>query len=385
MDGPLCKQLVTDTEPSARPSDDILSRCVVGSWSEWGPCTKDCRPPENQLQPFQWISRTVTPIRPGVDDCQDVSTFCTRPCPESVPLCQSKECVMGEWGPWSNCSEPFGERTRTCGRGFTIRTRKVLEAPEGYDPRPCPETYEIQQCSESGCNVGCVVGLWGPWSACTASCDGGVQTRRRKVEQKTPGEPRCTITDPETGQERAAPGFEPVQSRRCNEQPCGADCEYYDWQPVGPCSKDCGEDGEQRFTKFVKVEGTGDGIKCLPPSHPDLNKMEPCNRKPCPPDAALQQHLSDEAKRLADLRNEGGETPPTPPAPGPAPGPSPAPAPAATQPSKPKAFSRAWFDGLELWLKILLIVGAVVVALLLLWLVAIALGGGRSRKGKREG
>jgi hypothetical protein len=265
-------------------------RCILGAWSEWSPCTKDCRPDPDgpQLQPYQWRMRTVTP-RTSTDDCQDVCVTETRLCGDEVPLCQTQACEVGAWSDWSNCSEPGGDRAVDCGEGFSMSTREITKYPRGHDPEPCPELVRYRKCSRSACEMGCQLGPWSPWSACTSTCgDRGTRSRSR-TGISNPGNPRCGLKEM---------GTHLFETQECNRQPCGQNCILHDPEPVGGCSRECGG-GQQKMVRYIKVEGTGDGEQCLPQSHPSRTFYVPCNAQACPPPQAVEQHLRQEMKRMA--------------------------------------------------------------------------------------
>lgn len=163
--------------------------------------------------------------------------------------------------PWSDCSV-------TCGGG--IQTRDVVcEDDIGggvVDDSKCtadkPDTE--QPCNLDPCPVDCVVSSWSPWSSCSEACGGGVQVRTRSVTQEAMYEGT------------ACPPLE--EQKSCNTNPCPVDCEVSDWSPWTECSEACGG-GVRARTRGVTQPAMYGGETC-----PDLGEEAACNLQPCPVD-----------------------------------------------------------------------------------------------------
>jgi hypothetical protein len=217
--------------------------CVVSAWSEWGPCTKTCGGGE------QTRTRTViSPAANGGQPCPVLSE--TRTCNEQpCPV----DCVVSDWTPWGACSLP-------CGGGTQTRTRTIItQAANGGTPCPI-NLVEEQSCNTQPCATDCVVSEWSAWSACTATCGGGEQTRTR------------TIITPASGGGACPPLTE---TRPCNQQPCAADCVVSEWSPWGSCSLPCGG-GTQTRTRTILIPASNGGAPC-----PALVETQPCNTQAC--------------------------------------------------------------------------------------------------------
>merc|ERR1719359_324573 len=62
-----------------------------------------------------------------------------------------------------------------------IRMRNLTEPLFGGEK--CPEgSTEERSCNTHDCPDKCVLGPWTNWTECSATCDGGVQTRFREVD-----------------------------------------------------------------------------------------------------------------------------------------------------------------------------------------------------------
>ena len=99
----------------------------------------------------------------------------TGPCPV--------HCDVSAWGAYDTC-------TRSCGGGEHTRARSVVTLANngGYI---CPSLEETHACNAHACAIDCVQASWGAWDTCTASCNGGTQTRARSVT--TPASPSTAM------------------------------------------------------------------------------------------------------------------------------------------------------------------------------------------------
>mmetsp|Transcript_93384 Transcript_93384/g.301864 ORF Transcript_93384/g.301864 Transcript_93384/m.301864 type:complete len:451 (-) Transcript_93384:97-1449(-) len=122
-----------------------------------------------------------------------------RPCSEeSCPV----DCVLGDWGGWSGC-------TAECGGGVRERTRDVAVLPS-RGGEPCGQTAASEECGMEPCALDCTLGDWTDWSSCSRACGGGLELRRRNVEELAEGGGHCP----------AAADHERLLQRICNEEPC---------------------------------------------------------------------------------------------------------------------------------------------------------------------
>jgi len=109
--------------------------CVVGEWSEYGLCSKDCG---GGIQTR--IRQALTDAEHGGEPCGELS--------ESIE-CNVFACDMPceinpDWSEWTPCS-------KECDWGYTIRQKDVIKegGPEGY----CPEWYYPERLEAAYCNT----------------------------------------------------------------------------------------------------------------------------------------------------------------------------------------------------------------------------------------
>lgn len=129
-----------------------------------------------------------------------------------------KNCEVGSWAAWGACSV-------TCGAGQRTRTRSITQQKwrHGSD---CPGLSESEQCDPGVCPVDCAVSNWSAWSTCSATCDGGSQTRSRSITRQPVG----------TG--GSCPHL--TEQQNCNTQLCVRNCVVSAWGEWSPAGTDYG-------------------------------------------------------------------------------------------------------------------------------------------------
>ena len=202
--------------------------CFTEPWGAWSACSASCGSG----------TRKRTRGGSGCSSTDQKSRCNTAPCTE--------DCRMSEWSAWGTC-------TRTCGGGTAVRTRHVLTpAQNGGTACPSNQVDNSYACNTEACPVPCTdcgaceVSDWGAWDACSSSCAGGTQLRRRSVTQH--GNTSC-------------PSLE--EHRACGNK-CASDCVTSDWgawdPPMGSgkCSASCYHVRHRTAT----VAGTRDSTPC---------------------------------------------------------------------------------------------------------------------------
>jgi hypothetical protein len=121
-----------------------------------------------------------------------------------------KECQYGAWTAWDTCTNEC-DGVHEYRVGSQTRTRIVARhaIPPKEDCK-VSQLWDDRQCNEAPCPVHCKIGDWGAWSQCTASCDGGSQTRTR------------TNIDPKNGGNTCPPDETDVEIKECGTQSCAA-------------------------------------------------------------------------------------------------------------------------------------------------------------------
>jgi len=175
-----------------------------------------------------------------------------------------EDCEVTEW--------IQDECSASCGKGVRTDRRTIITPPKN-EGAPCPALRAVIDCNVKPCPVDCIVGEWDGWSACTADCGGGVQTRNRK-EMRSPehGGKNCD-------QEQ--------QTQICNSENCDQDCVLSEWTGWTMCSKAC-DTGFQHRNREVIKEAKGAG-EC--PSSDEREQLRSCNLHNCPSDIMCASEL----------------------------------------------------------------------------------------------
>ncbi|XP_068790174.1 SCO-spondin-like [Struthio camelus] len=190
-----------------------------------GGCKPGCRCPEGQLLQ-DGACVPVAECRcglPGANGTQEVwpeqtaeveCHNCT--CRNGTFACPVAACPSyGPWSAWSPCSE-------SCGGGRTARHRGCEESAGGA-PCVAQAMQETAACNLQPCPAGCRLSEWSPWSACSASCGGGVSERRRAP----------LPAEEEGAEEEPCPALPLLLHRVCNARNCTPEC------PGSQVHRDC--------------------------------------------------------------------------------------------------------------------------------------------------
>ena len=125
------------------------------------------------------------------------------------------DCALSSYHPWTQCSA-------SCGGGTKSRIRTVVTAAE-FGGNGCASLEETAACKTQICPLDCVVTEFGAWSACSASCGSGTQTRRRSVvNNATDGGAVCPtpLVESQSCNALCCPGSALLAGTGC--QPCEA-------------------------------------------------------------------------------------------------------------------------------------------------------------------
>ncbi|WAR29051.1 MLP-like protein [Mya arenaria] len=116
---------------------------------------------------------------------------------------------LTQWQPWTGCS-------RTCGYGFTFRTRQCQK--ENPSDKDCMGDFsENKPCFLTACTdpIDGNWAFWGNWGSCSKTCGTGLQQRARS----------CTLPAPANGG-KACPGNN-TQTKTCADYDCPRDSGTY--------------------------------------------------------------------------------------------------------------------------------------------------------------
>jgi Spondin-like TSP1 domain/Thrombospondin type 1 domain len=230
--------------------------CKTSNWSNWSVCDQPCG------GGIQIKTRNII-TQPNETGKKCGSLIESQEC--NTQPCVPGDCVMGKWGEWGNCSGECGDSTKS-------RSRSILNRGTNNN---CSSEEEEQPCDMPSCPVNCVVSDFSDWSECDKLCDGGEQTRIRFIIQNSENNgTQCPKEQGNEGEDSL------LQRRSCNTQPCPVNCVVGKWGDWGPCSTGCGG-GLHTRTRINKQPEHG-GENC--PSEEDT---EPCNTEPCKVDCVL--------------------------------------------------------------------------------------------------
>lgn len=196
--------------------------CEFSDWSLWsnlGGCFGLCQRERKIIQPNNECGRPChgpkVVTKAGGSSCMPDS---------ECELEGDVNCHWDDWSEWSNtCFDVVVDQTH--------RWRKILVEP-ALNGRACDGPFnETRACAHAG-RKDCKFSLWSKWTECTASCEGGTQSRLRQVDTF------------------AEHGGAPCQgmlreAQACNPQVCPGNvaCEVSEWSPWHGCT-------EAMFQKF---------------------------------------------------------------------------------------------------------------------------------------
>uniref|UniRef100_A0A0G4F982 WSC domain-containing protein n=1 Tax=Chromera velia CCMP2878 TaxID=1169474 RepID=A0A0G4F982_9ALVE len=232
--------------------------CVMTDWGDWGECSAECG--EGTKRRTREIA--TEPEHNGVACPPEMEE--TKPCQAESPC--PIDCTLTPWSSWADC-------TVTCGHGTRQRTRQIDQTAL-HGGEECPaELTQLESCCRPACPVPCLVSEWREWGDCSASCDGGTQTRRREI-----------ILKAQHGGDACPPSAEMVDTQMCNPEPCPVPCQVSEWGAFDECTATCGR-GSRTRQKKILAEAQNGGEAC--PTDDALTQTVPCKDRDCPIDCVF--------------------------------------------------------------------------------------------------
>lgn len=225
-------------------STDGLS-CTPDCVGAWGACSTTCGPGE-------FTYKIATAAGPGGKACKDADGT-VRNDGDKKP-CANPDCGQNCEGTWSD----FGACSSICGYGTKTRKFTASKQPRNggaacettYGTNAhWPESYETTTCTGlPACTSGqACEGSWSDWGTCSATCDGGLQTKTYTVTKA------ATVgTDGTRG--AACPYADgATQQQACNTQSCCSKAAVGAWEKYGSvrCSGNSSGKPEQMWARNI--------------------------------------------------------------------------------------------------------------------------------------
>jgi len=277
----------------------IPQHCVFAAWLDWSEpaCTGLC-------------------TRTRVIDT--LNNDCGRPCGGALEMTKecpidctpaARDCAFGAWSEWSSCH---------AGDTQMVRQRMVEENP-AYGGKPCMGPMkETKACGLLVVDSPCRFSDWSAWNECSETCDGGSQTRFRRITTRAAGHGALcdeSLEELHTCHTQACPsnktncqfggwgewsecgvfgsnqrsrartiakdsdGGAPCSGHLEEIESCGfdiVDCDISEWTHWDKCGKTCGG-GQQHRQRQVHQFPMNGGKNCPV----DLMQTRGCNELPC--------------------------------------------------------------------------------------------------------
>uniref|UniRef100_A0A6J0SKF4 Thrombospondin type-1 domain-containing protein 7B n=1 Tax=Pogona vitticeps TaxID=103695 RepID=A0A6J0SKF4_9SAUR len=248
------------------------SECNQYSWKvePWSPC--EINSEQNSLHCGDGIQTRkigcVNTTEDGDGEAVDNMLCNNSEIPAEMQKCTlfcPNECVVSEWGRWSQCPQMCDSTT------MQTRTRHVLRS--ALKPKTCPEISQMQPCV---LNHNCFQYHYNltDWSTCqlneNATCGHGIKNRLlscMRSDGKSVSRNYCEQINLET----------PTKIIMDCVVECVVNCQLSEWSPWSECSHTCGFAGQMIRTRSVIMQAQGEGRPC--PA--DLTQYRNCVVKPC--------------------------------------------------------------------------------------------------------
>ncbi|XP_026503553.1 thrombospondin type-1 domain-containing protein 7B [Terrapene carolina triunguis] len=248
------------------------TECNQYSWvvEPWSPCKINSE--QNSLHCGDGIQtrkiRCVNTAEDGEGETVPITLCDQSEIPNEAQKCTlycPNECVMSDWGQWSQCPQVCDPNI------MQTRTRRVLRSP--LNTRTCPKDSQMQPCV---LNQNCFQYQYNltDWSTCqlseNATCGQGIQRRLlscMRSDGKSLNMNYCEQLNLEKPEKL---------SIHCLVE-CAVNCQLSKWSAWSECSNTCGIGGQMIRTRSIIMQAQGEGRLC--PTQ--LTQYRNCPVKPC--------------------------------------------------------------------------------------------------------
>ena len=260
--------LYTDSQAAYYHPGSVVDQCIQYGFSyKGGECggesAEESGSPLAHTGDFTInLASKTTPYPPvcqGISDHYGISPG--KPYPACMP-----ESVRKQWS--SKACNTSPKVSTQLGCPICQRVTDQYGLVDGYPVPSCAppdvlDTWRDNECItkisdkhvpsiQMGCEIPCTVGPWGSWGTCSHMCAGGTQIRTKPV------------LNPAIGGGTPCPPTSETKS--CNTQPCGIDCEVGPWGEFGACSG-----GISKRTRDITRHSQYGGVIC-----PTLTDAKSC-------------------------------------------------------------------------------------------------------------
>ncbi|OCT61032.1 thrombospondin type-1 domain-containing protein 7B isoform X2 [Xenopus laevis] len=301
--------------------------CKLSDWSAWSPCSSSCGtgvkirskwlkekpynggrpcpkldiknqvyeavPCYNECSQYSWVAEPWSACKLNTEErsaacghgiqirkvrCVNVSsegqnapvndTYChgsqTAPTIQECSLPCPGECVMSNWGHWTECTKCDISNMR-------VRSRFPLRIP--INGHKCPEVTQKEPCR---LNSNCFHYHYNitEWSTCQLSgdavCGEGLKTRLLDCIRSNGKSVQTSLCE-QVNLEKPSP-----MSIRCLVE-CAIDCQLSEWSDWSHCSQTCGIGGKMVRSRRILLQAQGEGRPCPK----QLSQYKYCLIHPC--------------------------------------------------------------------------------------------------------
>jgi hypothetical protein len=241
--------------------------CIMGNWGTATECSHTCGD-NGHLSRFRPILRQPSENGQACTPTEE-TTGCwaaeSNPCPV--------DCVLSEWGGYSDCSDD-------CGGGTQVSTRSVVQNPSGTgEACDWEQASRTRNCNLKRCPVTCIISDFSDWGDCSRTCGNGIMRRTASIVDMSTtinGDRFQSSYTDEEGLEHAMSCPKTTDVSECKLAECPVDCKVSLWGGWSNCSKSC-DTGFKSRSRYPIQSPNDEGEPC-----PDLmTDVKFCNTVSC--------------------------------------------------------------------------------------------------------